>query len=70
LTRTLKASHLTLDALKLAVDKGWVVWRQFLSKDETLEILLLVIPQSLQEEVLWELHSGLVGSHLGEGTMA
>ena len=46
--------------------KDGVMWRLFQNTDGTPEILQLVIPQCLREEVLQELHSGLVGGHLGE----
>ena len=49
--------------------KDGVMWRQFQNTDGTPEILQLVIPQCLREEVLQELHSGLVGGHLGEDKM-
>ena len=49
--------------------KDGVMWRQFQSTDGTPEILQLVIPQCLREEVLQELHAGLVGGHLGEDKM-
>ena len=50
-----------------------VLWRQFQNTTDEVapEVLQLVIPQSLRAEVLQELHSGLVGGHLGEDkTMA
>ena len=49
--------------------KDGVMWRQFQNTDGTPEILQLVIPQCLREEVVQELHSGLVGGHLREDKM-
>ena len=46
--------------------KDGVMWRRFEDKEGTTSILQLIIPQTLREEVLTELHSGVVGGHLGE----
>ena len=40
--------------------------RQFEDKEGRTRILQLIVPQTLHEEVLTELHSGVVGGHLGE----
>ena len=45
--------------------KDEVMWGRFEDKEGTASILQL-IPQTLREEVLTELHSGVVGGHLGE----
>ena len=51
--------------------KDGVVWRQFEDKEGMTRILQLIVPHTLREEVLTELHSGVVGGHLGkEKTMA
>ena len=50
--------------------KDGVVWRQFEDKEGTTSILQLIVPHTLREEVLTKLHSGVVGGHLREKTMA
>ena len=51
--------------------KDGVLWRQFEDPEGVSRFLQLVVPQVLQEEVLKELHAGIVGGHLGEDkTMA
>ena len=44
------------------------MWRRFEDKEGTTSILQLIITQTLREEVLTELHSSVVGGHLGEET--
>lgn len=46
--------------------KDGVLWRQFEDPEGVSRFLQLVVPQVLREEVLKELHAGIVGGHLAE----
>lgn len=55
---------------KLTVEKG-VLWRRYEDVSGTSTWLQLVVPQSLREEILQNLHAGTLGGHLGaEKTLA
>ena len=46
--------------------KDGTLWRRYEDDPRKLNILQLVVPASLREEVLQELHAGVTGGHLGE----
>ena len=46
--------------------KDGTLWRHYEDVPRKLNILQLVVPASLREEVLQELHAGVTGGHLGE----
>ena len=46
--------------------KDKVLWRLFESEDGSSQHLQLVVPTSLREGILQELHAGISGAHLGE----
>ncbi len=60
------SSRRLLQQRKQLVVKDGVLWRQFEDPEGVSRFLQLVVPQVLQEEVLKELHTGIVGGHLGE----
>ena len=46
--------------------KDGTLWRRYEDIPRKLNVLQLVVPASLREEVLQELHAGVTGGHLGE----
>ena len=51
--------------------KDGLLWRQYAAPSEENELLQLVVPEALREEVLADLHEGMLGGHFGmEKTLA
>ena len=55
--------HQQWDLLRMQHGK---LWRVFVAANGTIGNLQLVVPQSLRNKILHELHDGPLGGHLGE----